>query len=90
MYYNKAEITLLWRPHPLLESTLRAMRPELADDYVQIVEEYKKADFGIYDDSADLDRAIILSDAYYGDHSSVVELYKATKKPIMIQNIEIE
>jgi len=87
---NKDSITLIWRPHPLLESTLRSMRPELADDYVKIVEDYKRENFGIYDDTPDLDRAIIISDAYYGDHSSVVQLYKMTGKPIMIQNIEIE
>ena len=87
---NKDSITLIWRPHPLFESTLRSMRPELADDYVKIVEDYKRENFGIYDDTPDLDRAIIISDAYYGDHSSVVQLYKMTGKPIMIQNIEIE
>ena len=35
----------------------------------------------------ELDRAIALSDAYYGDPSSVVHLYKQTGKPIMIQNV---
>ena len=39
----------------------------------------------IYDDSSDLNRAITLSDAYYGDLSSVVHLYLKTGKPIMIQ-----
>lgn len=43
----------------------------------------------IYDDSADLHRAIALSDAYYGDYSSLVALYKATNKPLMLQNIQI-
>ncbi|WP_207652709.1 hypothetical protein [Desulfosporosinus sp. FKA] len=42
----------------------------------------------IYDDSSDLHRAIALSDAYYGDWSSVVELYTATGKPIMWQNVD--
>ena len=35
------------------------------------------------------ERAIAFSDAYYGDQSSVVELYKKTGKPIMIQNVDI-
>ena len=29
----------------------------------------------------------MLSDAYYGDKSSVVELYMKTGKPIMMQNV---
>ena len=43
----------------------------------------------IFDDTADMNRAIAISDAYYGDPSSLVELYKKTGKPIMIENIEI-
>jgi hypothetical protein len=42
---------------------------------------------GIFDDSPDLHRAIVWSDAYYGDGSSVVQLYEKTGKPVMIQNL---
>lgn len=86
---NKDDVTLLWRPHPLIKATISSMKPHLWERYSKIVERYRKEGWGIYDDSADLDRAIILSDAYYGDPSSVVELYKRTKKPIMIQNVDI-
>ena len=86
---NKDKVTLLWRPHPLLPATIRSLRPSLWREYEQIVKNYREAGWGIYDDSADLDRAIAISDAYYGDPSSVVELYKKTEKPIMIQNAEI-
>ena len=86
---NREEVTLLWRPHPLIKATISSMRPALWERYSKIVEDYRSAGWGIYDDSPDIDRAIILSDAYYGDHSSVVELYKKTGKPIMIQNPEI-
>jgi len=86
---NEDSVTLLWRPHPLIKATISSMRPALWERYSKIVEDYKAGGWGIYDDSPDLDRAIILSDAYYGDQSSVVELYKKTGKPIMIQNAEI-
>ena len=86
---NKNEVALLWRPHPLMEATLTSMRPDLWEKYRTIVEEYRNANWGIYDDSAELDRAIAISDAYYGDWSSVVWLYKQTGKPIMIQNCEV-
>ncbi len=84
---NKDEITLLWRPHPLLISTISSMRPELLDDYMKIVNKYKADDFGIYDESPDMDRALVISDAYYGDQSSLVVLYEKINKPIMIQNV---
>ena len=86
---NSDDVALLWRPHPLMESTLTAMRPGLWERYSRIVQDYRKEAWGIYDDSPELDRAIAVSDAYYGDMSSVVWLYKETGKPIMIQNVEV-
>ncbi len=83
------EVALLWRPHPLIESTMKSMRPEVLEKYVILKEWYLAGDWGIYDVTADVDRAVVLSDAYYGDSSSVVQLYKQTGKPIMIQNVEI-
>lgn len=80
---NSGDVTLLWRPHPLMEATLASMRPYLMEQYNDIVRDYKAAGWGIYDDSPDLDRAIAISDAYYGDPSSVVQLYQQTGKPII-------
>ncbi|MCI8899230.1 MAG: hypothetical protein HFH76_01200 [Lachnospiraceae bacterium] len=86
---NQDEIALLWRPHPLIESTMNSMRPEILEKYMTLKEQYLAGDWGIYDVTADVDRAVVLSDAYYGDSSSVVQLYGQTGKPIMIQNVEI-
>ena len=86
---NADDVTLLWRPHPLMEATLSSLRPSLLMKYRTLVDEYKADGWGIYDDSAELDRAIAVSDAYYGDWSSAVWLYQQTKKPIMIQNCEV-
>ena len=86
---NKDEVTLLWRPHPLVEATLESMVPQILEEYRQIVKEYKEEGWGIYDDTPEMDRAIIISDAYYGDGSSVVELYEKLEKPIMIQNVDV-
>lgn len=88
-YSNRESVTLLWRPHPLLEATLKSMRPELWNAYKEIVDWYIAEGWGIYDDTSDLDRAIALSDAYYGDQSSVVQLYQKTEKLVMIQNVNV-
>ena len=88
-YENAESITLLWRPHPLLESTIASMLPNLLEEYRKMVEKYKTDNIGIYDDSPDMDRALVLSDAYYGDQSSLVVLYQKTNKPIMIQNANL-
>ena len=86
---NQDEVALLWRPHPLIKATIESMRPQLWADYQEIVETYREQGWGIYDDSADLDRALVMSDAYYGDHSSLVELCKSVGMPVMIQNVDI-
>jgi hypothetical protein len=86
-YENRENVALLWRPHPLMESTIRANCPELLDAYQNIVLEYRQAGWGIYDDTAELDRAVVAADAYYGDPSSLVQLFRTLGKPIMIQNV---
>ena len=86
---NQDEVALLWRPHPLIKATIESMRPELWKEYEKLVEEYKKEGWGIYDDTADMDRAVALCDAYYGDGSSLVQLCQEAGKPVMIQNVEI-
>jgi len=86
---NQDEVALLWRPHPLMLQTIESMHPRFRNEYLKIVNEYKAEGWGIYDDTADMDRAVALSDAYYGDQSSVVELYQETGKPVMIQNTRV-
>lgn len=88
-YENREEVALLWRPHPLMQATLESMRPDLLEEYRGIVEEYQNASWGIYDDTADMDRAVVLSDGYYGDGSSVVWLYQKSGKPVMIQDTDV-
>lgn len=86
-YENRNEVVLLWRPHPLLGATIESMRPQLREEYKQIVESYRSDGWGIYDDTSDLDRAVVLSDGYYGDGSSVVQLFQLIGKQYMIQNV---
>lgn len=85
---HQDEVALLWRPHPLIKTTIESMRPQLWEDYSKIVEQYKEEGWGIYDDTADMDRAVILCDGYYGDPSSVVQLVQKAGKPVMIQDVE--
>ena len=85
---NRNEVALLWRPHPLIQATIESMRPKLWEGYKEIRDRYIEEGWGIYDDSAELDRAVAISDAYYGDMSSVVQLYKKAGKASMIQDVE--
>jgi hypothetical protein len=84
---SQKDEVLLWRPHPLLKETIHSMRPQLLERYETLVEKYKQADFGIYDDTTDVERAILLADVYYGDLSSLTVLCEAVHKPVIIQAI---
>jgi len=85
-FKGQSDIVLWWRPHPLNLETLKSMRPQLAAEYSKIVDDYRSEGWGIYDDTSDLERALIESDAYYGDYSSLIALYGVLGKPICINN----
>lgn len=87
-YENRENVTLWWRPHPLIKATIESMRPQLWEAYNQVVEKYKLDDWGIYDDTAEMDRAIAVCNAYYGDGSSLIQLCQKKGMPIMVQNCE--
>ncbi|WP_196602433.1 hypothetical protein [Pectinatus frisingensis] len=87
VFKERKDVALWWRPHPLMKATMESMRPEILQEYEQIEQAYINEGWGIYDDTAELDRAITWSDAYYGDMSSVVWLYKVTGKPVMVEDM---
>mgnify|MGYP000853323465 CR=1 FL=1 len=87
-FRNRNDVVLWWRPHPNTELNFRTLRPDLLGEYYKTVKDYKNGGWGIYDDTPDLHRAIACSDAYYGDGSSLTELFKAAGKPIYYQNID--
>ena len=76
---------LLWRPHPLLESTFRTMRKNDLPRYSTLKNKFIAEKIGIYDDTAEIERAVSLSSAYIGSAtSSVVSLFAVAEKPILI------
>ncbi len=90
IFRNREDVTLWWRPHPLLESTLSGMLPKFKKLYKEITEKYRKDNYGIYDDTPDLYRAFKWCDVYYGDgSSSLMAMWMATGKPFLLQNMKM-
>lgn len=85
-FHEHPEVALWWRPHPLELSTIRSMIPNLEEQYREMRRQYQEVGVGILDESTDLYRAIAVSDAYYGDWSSVVQLFRAANKPVLYEN----
>lgn len=88
-FQKQEDVVLLWRPHPLMVETAKAMNPGAVEPYLKLVDRYRQQKIGIYDDSRELHRAIDLSDAYYGSGSSVVELFRQQGKPVMLMSEQI-
>jgi hypothetical protein len=88
-FRNRSDVVLWWRPHPLNEATYQSMRPHLLEAYEQIVADFRRGGWGIYDDMPDFHCAVSWTDGYYGDPSSVATLYAATGKPVLIGNLDI-
>jgi|GEM_PF-4634382 len=83
LFERNQDIAIIWRPHPLSIKTIMSMRPHLLSTYLKLVEQVKHMPNAVYDESEDMDTAIIHSDAYIGDFSSVIVPYAYTGKPIL-------
>ena len=76
---------ILWRPHPLLESTFSSMRQEYMFVYEMLKDAYIVENVGIYDTTSDIEVSIAHSDAYIGDGgTSVISLFGVAGKPFFL------
>lgn len=86
-FKGRYDTCLLWRPHPLLESTFDSMRAEYKPVYEKLKRYYIEDNIGIYDTSPDMTDSIAWSDAYVGDSaSSLTSLFGIVGKPLFILN----
>lgn len=90
-FVGRNDVCLLWRPHPLLESTFESMRPQYLNNYRRLKQFFIDKNLGIYDDTPDMDKTVALSNVYIGDAgSSIISLFGMAGKPIFILNNEID
>jgi len=86
-FKGREDACILWRPHPLLESTFDSMRAQYRHAYEGLKRYYIENAIGIYDDTPDMTDAIAWSDAYIGDSAtSVTSLFGIIGKPLFILN----
>lgn len=84
---NHNDLSLIWRPHPLIKPTLVNSCPELLTTYNGLVNRCKNLDNCIFDDTNDMHTAMAWSDAFMGKYGSMIELYRVTKKPTIMLEI---
>lgn len=86
-FAGRDNVCLLWRPHPLLESTFDSLRKEYKPIFLKLKQYFIDNDLGIYDDTPDMENSIALSDVYIGDSgTSVTSLFGVVGKPMFILN----
>lgn len=84
-FRGREDACLLWRPHPLFESSLDSMRAEFRPAYDLLKNYFMKYHLGIYDETPDIANTIALCDAYIGDAAtSVTSLFGIAGKPLFI------
>lgn len=89
-FQGREDACLLWRPHPLLESTFDSMRASYKPQFDALKKEFVEQGIGILDETPDIESTIALSDAYIGDGgTSVTSLFGIAGKPMFLLNNRI-
>lgn len=87
IFQGREDACLIWRPHPLLETTFDSMRKEYKPVYEALKTLFIENKIGIYDQTLDIESTIALSDVYIGDSgTSVTSLFGVAGKPMFILN----
>lgn len=80
-------LAVIWRPHPLLESTFKSMRPEMLERYERIKKRFIDDKIGVFDTTPDIADTVAIADGYIGSSmSSVINLFGAAGKPAFLFN----
>ena len=82
-------VALIWRRNMVTEDVLSALEPEIYKQYQEMVAEYKKAAWGIFDENLSYRQEVELADAYYGDAGYVSRYMETLEKPVLLQKIGI-
>lgn len=86
---KRDDIALVWQESPLIRERLPRLAPDLWNDFKQLAESVRNDNWTICGLQEDPEKEVSFCDAYYGDWSSAVELFRQMGKPVMIQNPEI-
>lgn len=80
---QREDLVIVWRPHPLLEGAVKAMRPQFIEKYQELIDYFNDRHVGVFDRTADVSRAVVATDAYIGSHySSIIALFEVCNKPV--------
>jgi hypothetical protein len=80
-YFYDDSVCLWWRPHPLLEHTIKTQFPTVYEQYMNLTKKVHNSRH-IFDTSKDNHTCIEIADRMISDKSSMVVMFEKTGKPI--------
>lgn len=83
-FINRNDCALIWRPHPLLKSSLQNQYQQCLPFFKEMERKINESTNCIIDESGDYSIAFRLSSAMITTNSSLINEYMVTKKPILI------
>lgn len=90
-FMGREDACLIWRPHPLMLSTMKSSCPQYIDEYQSVKREFFEKRVGIYDDTPIMENTIAMCDCYIGDAgTSVTAIFGVVGKPMFILNNNID
>lgn len=87
---SQDRVTLWWRPNRQMEERLKTVSLQLAEQYREILRTYKEGDWGICDETDNIDRAVEWCDVYYGDMNAILQPFQNAGKAVMMMENERE
>ena len=89
---SSEKVTLVWHPWSGTMEYLKLNNSEIIGEYLSIVDEYKNAGWGEYDETKGMEEAkkeLLTCDAYYGDVCDLIYEAQNDKMPVMISNVDM-
>lgn len=80
---HQDEIALLWLSDCYVQDVGEDVNPGLLQKYNEVVLKYCKEGWGIYDDFPDVERAVQLCDAVYGDGGAIMNTCRVLGKAVL-------
>lgn len=87
---SNLNVIVIWRPHPLLEVTIKSMRPDLYQRYREFCKFVSSKDNVVIDKSVSPLDTLFIADALISDYSSLLFQFFVTGKPLYSVDGEIK
>jgi len=79
-YRAREQVLLWWRPQLEMVNALKLTSLPLEERYREILDQYRASGWGVCDESYDRQRALDISDAYYGEQNILAKKMRERKK----------